>query len=67
MTNAMIIRYFYYLTKMNIGTTKWKECYEAWNKFGDFIGGEEYEIALKDLKKFNQEYEKNLDIPLDSF
>ena len=52
----MILRYLFYLSQMYSGSLAWKPCYDAWNRFGNFIGSEEYEQLLKDLRKFNEKY-----------
>jgi len=57
MNNEMILRYLYFLTRMNSGTDRWNECYKAWELYGNNIGIEKYEEMLKFLRKFIDKYE----------
>ena len=55
MSEEMMLRYFVYLTHMYAGTPKWKECYEAWNRFAIFMTSS-YEEAIQEVTQFRQKY-----------
>jgi len=56
MNNEMTLRYLYFLTNMNSGTDRWKECYEAWERFGRQIDLEEYSELMKKVRALHKKY-----------
>ena len=56
MSEEMQLMYLYFLTKMNSGTERWNECYEAWDRLGNSMDSEEYSEAIERIRAFHKKY-----------
>ena len=56
MNDKMHLLYLYFLGDMYAGTDRWRPTYEAWTAYGNFIGSERYEEAMKEVRAFHKKY-----------